>query len=101
MFAVTEMLNTSERMTARKEVRLRPSDELRIKQAAASVGLNEADFIRQAALEHVVAVERRAMISSLPHDAFAAFKAAVSAPGKNIPNLAEAAMQSEGILKDA
>lgn len=101
MFAMTEMPNTLERMTARKEVRMRPSDELRIKQAAAAVGLNEADFIRQAALEQVVAVERRAMMSSLPEDAFAAFKSAVTSPGKAVPGLAEAAMQSAGILKDA
>ena len=101
MFAMIDTPNPSERMTARKEVRMRPSDEQRIKQAAAAVGLNEADFIRQAALEHVVAVERRAMMSSLPQDAFAAFKLAVTASGTRVPGLAKAAAQSEGILKDA
>ena len=101
MFPMTETPSTAERLTARKEVRMRPSDEQRIRQAAAAVGLTEADFIRQAALEHVVSIERRALMSVLPEKAFAAFKSAVSAPGKPVPGLTQAAMQSEGLLKDA
>jgi uncharacterized protein (DUF1778 family) len=100
MFAMIEPIDTSERMTTRKEVRMRPSDEQRIKAAAATVGLNEADFIRQAALRQVSEVERRSTMSVLPSDAFAAFRKAVSAPGKVVPGLAEAVAQSEGILKD-
>lgn len=100
MFAMIEPVDTGERMTARKEVRMRPSDEQRIKAAAATVGLNEADFIRQAALQQVGEVERRSTMSVLPIEAFEAFRNAVSAPGKAIPGLAEAAAQSEGILKD-
>ena len=101
MFAMIEPTDTGERMSARKEVRMRPSDETRIKAAALTVGLNEADFIRQAALQHVSEVERRSTMSVLPLDAFEAFKKAVAAPGNFIPGLAEVADQSEGILKDA
>ena len=101
MFVMIEPVDTDERMTARKEVRMRPSDENRIKAAAAAVGLNEADFIRQAALQQVSEVERRSTMSVLPVDAFEAFKSAVSRPGKVVPGLAKAAAQAEGILKDA
>lgn len=101
MFAMIGSVDTGERMTARKEVRMRPSDESRIKAAAATVGLNEADFIRQAALQQVDEVERRSRMSVLPVEAFEAFKSAVSLPGKFIPGLAKAAAQAEGILKDA
>nr|WP_319485657.1 hypothetical protein [uncultured Cohaesibacter sp.] len=101
MFAMIEPVDTGERMTARKEIRMRPSDESRIKAAAASVGLNEADFIRQAALLQVSEVERRSTMALLPVEAFEAFKSTVSASGKVIPGLAKAAVQAEGILKDA
>lgn len=100
MFARIDPVDTGERMTARKEVRMRPSDEQRIKAAAATVGLNEADFIRQAALQQVCEVERRSTMSVLPADTFEAFKNAVYARGKVVPGLAEAAAQSEGILRD-
>ncbi len=101
MFANISTVDIDERMTARKEVRMRPSDEARIKAAAATVGLSEADFIRQAALQQVSELERRSSMSVLPPDAFEAFKSAVSKPGKSISGLAKAAAQSEGILKDA
>jgi len=101
MFTMTNRVDTGERMTARKEVRMRPSDEIRIKAAAATIGLNEADFIRQAALQQVGEVERRSAMSVLPVEAFEAFRNAVSKPGKVIPGLAKAAAQAEGILKDA
>lgn len=101
MFAMDNATDTDERMTARKEVRMRPSDESRIKAAAAAVGLNEADFIRQAALQKVHEVERSSMMSVLPVEAFEAFRSAVSGHGKVIPGLAKAADQAEGILKDA
>jgi uncharacterized protein (DUF1778 family) len=100
MFATIDSVDTRERMTARKEVRMRPSDEKRIRAAAATVGLAEADFIRQAALRHVNDVERRSTMSILPDDIFEAFKHAVAAPGKVVPGLAKAAARSEGILKD-
>lgn len=100
MFVGVESSDTTERMTARKEVRMRPSDEHRIKATAAAVGLTEADFIRQAALQQASEVERRATLSVLPIGAFEAFKHAVSAPGKAVPGLAKAAAQSEGLLKD-
>ncbi|GAA6210234.1 hypothetical protein NBRC116601_35270 [Cognatishimia sp. WU-CL00825] len=100
MFAMIDTSATGERMTARKEVRMRPSDEQRIKAAAAAVGLNEADFIRQAALHQVNEVERRTSMSVLPEDVFQAFKQAVSAPGRVLPGLADAAARSQGILKD-
>ena len=40
-------------------------------------------------------------LSILPIDAFAAFKAAVEAPGKVILGLTRAADASKGVLKDA
>lgn len=101
MFAMINAVDTDERMTARKEVRMRPSDENRIKTAAATVGLNEADFIRQAALQQANEVERRSTMSALPVEVFEAFRSAVSRPGKVIPGLSKAAAQAEGILKDA
>lgn len=101
MFATIEPIGTDERMSARKEVRMRPSDEKRIKAAAAAVGLSEADFIRQAALKQAEEFERRSAMSLLPAEAFEAFKSAVSAEGRVRPGLASAAAQAEGLLRDA
>lgn len=100
MFAMIETATADERMTARKEVRVRPSDELRIKAAAATMGLNEADFIRQAALQRASEVELQSKMSILPADVFEDFKAAVSFQGQHINGLAKAATLAEGILKD-
>lgn len=101
MFAIEAATPTSGKMEARKELRLHRQDEERIKAAAAATGLQEADFIRQAALLRAQEVERRLSLSILPTEAFEAFKAAVEAPGKVVPGLARAAKASEGLLKDA
>lgn len=101
MFAMTPATPTPGRMDARKELRLHRTDEERIRAAAAATGLQEADFIRQAALLRAQEVERRLSLSILPVEAFDAFKAAVEAPGKRIPGLARAAEASKGLLKDA
>lgn len=77
------------------------ADEARIRAAAAVTGLQEADFIRQAALLRVQEVERRMSLSVLPTEAFEAFRAAVEAPGKVVTGLARAAQASKGVLKDA
>lgn len=101
MFAIETTPSTPGKMEARKEVRMHRADEERIKAAAAATGLQESDFIRQAALLRAQEVEQRMSLSILPIDAFAAFKAAVEAPGKVILGLARAADASKGVLKDA
>jgi uncharacterized protein (DUF1778 family) len=100
MFASNTPQTTPGKMEARKEVRLHRRDEERIKAAAAATGLQEADFIRQAALLRVEEIERRQSLSVLPVEAFDAFKAAIDGTGKVVPGLAAAAKASEGVLKD-
>ena len=59
MFAIETVTPTPGKMEARKEVRMHRADEERIKAAAAATGLQEADFIRQAALLRAQEVERQ------------------------------------------
>lgn len=101
MFAITSATPTQGKMEARKELRMHRTDEERIRAAAAATGLQEADFIRQAALLRAQEVEQRMSLSILSVEAFDAFKAAVEAPGKVVPGLARAADASKGLLKDA
>jgi uncharacterized protein (DUF1778 family) len=101
MFATETAIPTSGKMTARKELRLHAADEARIRAAAAATGLQEADFIRQAALLRAEEVERRIALSVLPAETFDAFRAAIEAPAKPVPGLARAADASKGLLKDA
>jgi uncharacterized protein (DUF1778 family) len=101
MFAIEKVTPTPGKMEARKEVRMHRADEERIRAAAAATGLQEADFIRQAALLRAQEVEQRISLSILPVDAFEAFRAAVAAPGKVVVGLARAAEASKGVLKDA
>lgn len=105
MFAMEKATPTLGKMEARKELRMHRADEERIKAAAAATGLQEADFIRQAALLRAQEVEQRLSLSILPIDAFEAFKAAVEitveTPGKVVPGLARATEASKGLLKDA
>ena len=101
MFALETVTPTPSKMEARKEVRMHRVDEERIRAAAAATGLQEADFIRQAALLRAQEVEQRMSLSILPVEAFEAFKAAVEAPGKEMSRLARAAKATKGILKDA
>lgn len=101
MFAMETVTLTPGKMEARKEVRMHRADEERIKVAAAATGLQEADFIRQAALLRAQEVEQRLSLSILPVEAFEAFKAAVEAPGKKVLGLARAAKAAKGLIKDA
>ena len=101
MFAMPPPAVTSGKMDARKELRLHREDEARIRAAAAATGLQEADFIRQAALLRAQEVEQRLALSILPQETFDAFTAAINAPGKIIPGLAHAAAGSKGLLTDA
>jgi uncharacterized protein (DUF1778 family) len=101
MFAIEPVAVTPGKMEARKELRMHRADEERIRAAAAATGLQEADFIRQAALQRAQEVEQRMALSILPHETFEAFKAAVDAPGKVVPGLAQAFKASKGVLKDA
>ncbi|MGO4917518.1 type II toxin -antitoxin system TacA 1-like antitoxin [Pseudogemmobacter sp. W21_MBD1_M6] len=101
MFTIGTVPPTPGKMEARKEVRMHRADEERIKAAAAATGLQEADFIRQAALLRAQEVEQRMSLSILPIEAFDAFKAAVKTQGKIVPGLAQAAQASKGLLKDA
>ena len=101
MFAIEKATLTQGKMEARKELRMHRTDEERIRAAAAATGLQEADFIRQAALLRAQDVEQRIALSILPIDAFEAFRSAVEAPGKVVPGLARAAEASKDLLKDA
>lgn len=101
MFAMNAATSAPGKMEARKEVRMHRRDEELIRAAAAATGLQEADFIRQAAILRAQEVERRLSVSILPAEAFAAFRAAVDAPGTAAPGLADAARAAEGILRDA
>jgi uncharacterized protein (DUF1778 family) len=101
MFANEHILPTPGKMEARKELRLHRADEERIRAAAAATGLQEADFIRQAALLRAQEVEQRLSLSILPIEAFEAFRSAIEAPGMVVTGLARAAAASKGRLKDA
>lgn len=101
MFATENITPTPGKMEARKELRLHRSDEERIRAAAAATGLQEADFIRQAALLRAQEVEQRLSLSILPVEAFEAFRSATEAPGKVVTGLARAAATSKGRLTDA
>lgn len=101
MFATGNTPPAPGRMDARKELRMHRADAERIKAAAAATGLQEADFIRQAALARAQEVEQRVALSVLPADAFDAFRAAIEMPGgQAVPGLARAAEASAGLLKD-
>jgi uncharacterized protein (DUF1778 family) len=101
MFAIETVSPTPGKMEARKELRMHRADEERIKAAAAATGLQEADFIRQAALLRALEVEQRVSLSVLPVESFDAFRVAVESPGRVVPGLARAAEASKGLLKDA
>lgn len=101
MFATESITPTPGKMEARKELRLHRADEERIRAAAAATGLQEADFIRQAALLRVQEVEQRLSLSILPIEAFEAFRRATEAPGEVVTGLARAAAASKGRLTDA
>jgi len=101
MFAIDTITPTPGKMEARKEVRMHRQDEARIKAAAAATGLQEADFIRQAAILRAQEVEQRMSMSILPTEAFEAFKSATQGAGTVVPGLAAAAKKSAGVLKDA
>ncbi len=101
MFNLENVPSASGKMEARKELRLHRDDAVRIRAAAAATGLQEADFIRQAALLRAQEVERRLSLSILPTETFEAFQAAVAEPGKPVPGLVAAARKSKGRLIDA
>lgn len=101
MFATDRITPTPGKMEARKEVRLHRADEERIRAAAAATGLQEADFIRQAALLRAQEVEQKLSLSILPSDAFEAFRSAINGPGEAVSGLARAAVASQGRLTDA
>src|SRR6056297_3336814 len=100
MFAIETVSPTPGKMDARKELRLHRADEERIRAAAAATGLQEADFIRQAALLRAQEVEQRLSLSILPVPALDAFKAAVEAEGQAAPGLADAAKRTKRLLQD-
>lgn len=101
MFAIERVAATPGKMEARKELRMHRADEARIRAAAAATGLQEADFIRQAALLRAQEIEQRVALSILPEEAFEAFRAVVAARGEVAPGLTQAMMSSKGVLKDA
>jgi uncharacterized protein (DUF1778 family) len=101
MVGIDDIRPTPGKMEARKEVRMHRQEEQRIRAAALATGVQEADFIRQAALRMAADVERRLSLSVLPTEAFEAFASAIEAPGRKVPGLAAAGKASEGLLKNA
>ena len=99
MLFETETLQKS-KMDARKEVRMRKSDAKRIKAAAAELGLQESDFIRQAALMRAYEVEQHLSLSILPEEIFVKFQQAVNKSGDKNPRLSEAFEKSQKILRE-
>ena len=100
MFSFETVSSAPGKMEARKELRMHRADEERIRAAAAATGLQEADFIRQAALLRARDVEQRLSMSLLPPESYAAFKSATEAQGKSIPGLARAELATICLLKD-
>lgn len=100
MFAQVGPEGARERKSARKELRLRKSDEDRIRRAAAAVGLSETDFITEAAMARVEEVERRSLVSVLPQEVFLRFGEAIAAQGRVVSGLAAAAERAGRILAD-
>jgi len=94
MFTLETSKPTATKMDTRKEIRMHRADAARIRDAAAATGLQEADFIRQAALGRAQEVEQRLAVSVLPTEAYDAFAAAIDTPAKRNENLA-------GLLKHA
>lgn len=77
------------------------TDEERNRAAAEAIGLQKADFIRQAALLRAQEIEQRLALSILPQETFEALKAATEAPGKIVPGLSRTIKASEDVLRDA
>lgn len=90
----------STKMEARKEIRMHREDAARIRDAAAATGVQEADFIRQAALQRAQEVERRMAVSILSPDAYDAFAAAVDAPPVRNEKLGHRLQQARSMIKD-
>ena len=103
MFSLANMGNgpaRNEKKSARKELRMRPSDAERIRQAAASQGLSETDFITRAALMQAAETNAQHTVSFLAPEDFTALQAALDAPARNIAGLATAAKATRGLLQD-
>ena len=100
MFQIDHTPSPSERRSARKELRMRPSDEAKIRRAASAMGLSDTDFIVEAAMAKAAEVERRALSTTLPLDQFRAFQAAIATGGANLEGLRAAASKTRGVLND-
>lgn len=100
MFSTEKGTPSPIKMEVCKELRMDHADEERIRIAAIATGLQESDFIRQAALMRAQAIEQRTSLSVLPTEVFEEFQAAIEDPGQIALGLARAAEASKGLLKD-
>ncbi len=100
MFTLDTPNPASTKMDARKEIRMYREDAARIRDAAAASGLQESDFIRQAALQRAQEVERRMAVSILSPDAYDAFAAAVDVPPVRNEKLSHLLAQARDMIRD-
>jgi len=100
MFQIDHPSAPSERRSARKELRMRPSDEAKIRRAASAMGLSDTDFIVEAAMAKAAEIERRTRVTALPLEQFRAFEAALGGGGANVEGLRAAAAKTRGVLND-
>ena len=85
-------------MNVRTEMHLHRAEAVQIRALAAAMGVSVTDFIGEATIRPAMAVELRLSLLILPQDAFEAFRAAISGPGRKVPGLARAAEASKYLL---
>lgn len=92
--------HVSERKTARKELKLKPTVDAQIKRAASMVGMDVSTFISSAAYKKAQDVEQSQFVTVLDEARFDAFAAAVDAKGKRNGALSEVLQKSREMLVD-
>jgi uncharacterized protein (DUF1778 family) len=90
----------SERKSARKELCLKPSVAAVIKKAAVSLGMDESTFIASAAYKKAQDIEQSQFASLISDAQFAAFAAAVDAPGQRNEALADVMKRGRTLFVD-
>jgi uncharacterized protein (DUF1778 family) len=92
--------HVSERKTTRKELKLKPSVDEKIKWAAQMVGMDASTFIASAAYEKAQDVEKSQFVTVLKQTQFDAFAKAVDTKGKRNEALSEVIKKSREMFVD-
>lgn len=87
-----------ERKSQRKELRLKPTVEQKIRSVAAYLGMDESTFIASAAYRAAQEIEASQFVTVLPQEQFDAFAAAVDAPAKGNDALTALLVKSRSTL---